>query len=450
MRCYLVEYAALDKMRILFVEPFGKHGGHHSPESRRAIEALINCGVDVTMVTFDGVIGDWTDVTKIEGNLSVGSQYRVTWLLRLISRLGQFLLLKPFTDLIETVSTTFLAFRKSRNTSYDAIHFFDGNPAFAVPLSAAIFTKNRNLVLNIYGTPPGWWVKSWINSFGHLLKKKDYWSCLRLIRDRLTELKLIRSARKTVYRKAMSRNKCHFICHTKEIKESYRDYLDGMFYDKIHVIPLGRKQPEPEAAAPEKARDYLRLPQEAKIFLHFGSYHAAKNIKVIFQAVQDMSKTFILFFVGWLGRWDNVRNPALLAQEHGWGKDTIVINKFISEEEKHHYFHAADAILLTYTQETILSVSVINDACQFALPVIASNVGQLGEYVTTHGLGTTFVPDNPDSLRQAIVAFLNLTESELATIKTNFHRFAAELPWQEVANRYMGLYSDDLPAKQEG
>ena len=423
------------------MEPFGKHGGHHSPESQRATEALIDCGVSVTMVTFDGVIGNWTGTAKMERSFSVGSQYRVTWLLHQVTRLGQFLLLKPFTDLIETVSTTFLAFRESRREDYDAIHFFDGNPVFAVPLTAAIFTRNHNLVINIYGTPPGWWVRSWIKSFNDLLKKRDYWSCLRLIRDRLTELGVVKSVRKSLYRRAMSRNSCYFICHTKEIKESYKEYLDGMFYDKIHVIPLGRKKPEQKAVTLEQARDYLRLPQEAKILLHFGSYHAAKNIKVIFQAIQNMPKIFLLFFVGWLGRWDNVRNPALLAQEYGWAENTIVINQFVSEEEKQYYFYASDAILLTYTQETILSVSVINDACQFELPVIASDVGQLGEDVTTHSLGPTFIPDDPDSLHQAIVSFLDLTGAEIAATKANFHRFATELPWQEVANRHTALYS---------
>jgi glycosyltransferase involved in cell wall biosynthesis len=75
------------------------------------------------------------------------------------------------------------------------------------------------------------------------------------------------------------------------------------------------------------------------------------------------------------------------------------------------------------------------------LPVIASDVGQLGEDVTTHSLGPTFTPDDPGSLHQAIVSFFDLTEAEIAATKTNFNRFAAELPWQEVANRYIALYS---------
>lgn len=437
-------------MRILFVEPFGKHGGHHSPESQRATEALADCGARVTMVTFDGVIGNWMDTARLEGSISIGSKYGLNRLLRFISTLGQFLLIKPFTDLLETASTTFLAFWQSRKQSCDAIHFFDGNPAFAVPLTAAILTKRRNLVLNIYAPPPGWEVTSWLRSLAYLLKKRDYWSCLRLIRDRLTELSVIKLVRKALYQRAMARNRCQFICHATEIKEAYREYLGGLFYDKIHVIPLGRKQPEQEIISTRQAREYLHLPQDAKVFLHFGSYHAAKNIRVIFQAVQDMPKTLFLFFVGWLGTWDNVRNPALLAQEYGWAENTIVINEFVPEEEKHYYFRASDAIILSYIKGSVISVSILNDACQFALPVIASDVGQLGEYVTTYGLGTDFAPDDPDSLRQAIASFLNLTEAEILAIRANFHRFASDLSWEKVAKRYMALYSRDLSARKGG
>ncbi len=43
------------------MEPFGKHGGHHSVDTKRVTEALAEAEVNVTLVTFDGVRGDWAE-----------------------------------------------------------------------------------------------------------------------------------------------------------------------------------------------------------------------------------------------------------------------------------------------------------------------------------------------------------------------------------------------------
>ena len=209
----------------------------------------------------------------------------------------------------------------------------------------------------------------------------------------------------------------------------------------MHVIPLGVKPPEPEVMPQRQARQHLQLPEEAKVFLSFGTNHIGKNFRVVFQAVQGMPKTFYLVFAGKPAVGDNSRNPRLLGEKYNWTENTIVVDHFIPEAEKPYYFYASDAILLSYVEELAASVSVLNEACKFQLPVIASDAGQLGEYVRGYNLGLTFMPENPDSLHQAITSFLNLSEEERLAIRANFHRFASDLPWQEVASKYIALYS---------
>jgi glycosyltransferase involved in cell wall biosynthesis len=258
---------------------------------------------------------------------------------------------------------------------------------------------------------------------------------------RVMQAKPMAALDRFIYHRGVRGNSFHFVCHTKEVKESYKEYLDGMFYDETNVIPLGRKKLEQKAVSQGEARKYLHLPQEAKIFLSFGTNHPGKNLEVIFQAAQDMPKDLYFIFAGKLVESGGARDPVALAQEYGWAKNTIVVNQFIPDEEKPYYFYASDAILLSYIRSATAYASVLNDACQFQLPVIASDVGQLGEDVTTYSLGTTFIPEDADSLRQAIVSFLSLTEAEILTMKANCRKFVSSFSTEDEANKYIALYS---------
>jgi glycosyltransferase involved in cell wall biosynthesis len=432
-------------MRILFVEPFGQHEGHPPAESKRVTDALTAAGVHITLVTFDGVRGDWVKTSQIEQHLSfVPKLGPLSGLFRLfILMLKSSMVLRFVADIIETAPTLFLALRESQRRRYDTVHIFDGNPSFIFTFASALFTRNYNFVVNIYSPPPTWELRDGFQSFRESLKNRDYRNFLHLVLVKLINTKGIALLQRFIYRRGLKRNFFSFFCHTKELKEVYRTYLGGIFYDKIHVIPLGRKRPGQEERSRQQARQYLHLPQEAKIFLCFGTNHVNKDYEAIFRAVQDMPRVCYLLFVGYLATDDRVRDPQLLAQKYNWAENTIVINKFVPEEEKPNYFYASDAILLSYVKDLISSASVINDACQFQLPAIASDAGQLGEYVKDYNLGMTFAPGNPGSLRQAITSFLNLSEKERLAIKANFYKFASDLSWEEVANRYIALYSGE-------
>ncbi len=412
-------------------------------ESKRVTDALTGADTSITLLTFDGVRGDWAETSKLDGHISVVPQsgcFR-PWL-RLISRLRRFLLTRFIADVLETLLTLLRAQRECRKREYEAIHFFDGNPTFVLPLVAAFVTKNHNYVVNIY-TPSGLWtVEGGYHRFKSSLRQRDYQYCLFLLRHWLPNTRGMAFIQRLIYQRALSRNRFSFICHTDQLKESYQTDLGGsILHERMHVIPLGRKQVEQQVIPQREARQYLHLPEGARILLSFGQIHYGKNCHVVFQAVQDLPREFFLLFAGKLEPGDDIRNPLKLAREYGWARNTIIVNKFVPEEDKPYYFFASDAIILSYTPGFTRSASLINEACQFQLPVIASDVGQLGEYVRGYDLGITFTPEDSRSLRQAITSLLGLDEERRQAIQANFKRFAADLPWEEVANRYKALYS---------
>ncbi len=430
-------------MRVLFVEPFGQHDGHPSVDSKRVTGALAEAEVNVTLVTFDGVRGDWVETHKLERHLSVISQSGFfSWLPRLVLMMRKLLVTRLAAYFLESLLTLFLAARECRKQDYDAVHVLDGVPVFTFLFPGALFTKNQNYVVNIHNPRGFWKLEGGFQKLKKSLRQRDYQDCLHLMLFRVMQAKPMALLDRFIYHRGVRGNSFHFICHTKEIKESHKEYLDGVFYDKINVIPLGRKKLEQKAVSTRQAREYLQLPQEAKIFLSFGTNHPGKNLEVIFQAAQDMPKNMYFIFVGKLVESGKARDPVTLAQEYGWAENTVVVNQFISDEEKPYYFYASDAIFLSYIRSATAYASVLNDACQFQLPVIASDVGQLGEDVTTYNLGITFIPEDPDSLRQATVSFLSLTEAEILALKANCRKFVSSFSTEDEANRYMALYSE--------
>lgn len=427
-------------MKILFVEPFGHHPGHHSILTKQLTEALVEAGVNITMVTFDGVRDNWIETSKIEQHISVVSQGGlVAALLRRIPKLHRLPLLGVFADLAETLLTPLFALREAKRQSCEVIHIFESNPIF-FPLVPALFTKNHHFVVNIHATPLEWEATGGLRAFIRLLRKREYHYCLHLLMVGFLQSKPLRLLQGVIYRKALKKNRFSFISYSSQIKESLKTYLGGIFYDKIHVIPLGRTPPEANQVSQSQAREYLHLPQKAELFLSFGGYHFHKNMEIIFQAVKDMPKTFYLVFAGKLVTGDKVRDPVRVAKKYGWIDNTIVIGKFIPEAEKPYYFYASDAMMLSFDKGFLCASGTLNEASQFQLPAIASDVGQVGEYVKTYNLGITFAPEDAESLRRAINSFLSLTDGERLTVKANLRTFASSFDSAEMARRYIALY----------
>jgi len=161
-------------MRILFVEPFGQHEGHPPAEAMRVTDALIEAGVDVTIVTFDGVRGNWIETSRIERHISiVPHSGPISWLFHLlISVLKSSMPLRFLADAVETAPTMFLAVLQSWRYRYNAIHIFDGNPSFVFAFLAALFARNQNFVVNIYAPPPACELKGGFQSFRKSLRRE--------------------------------------------------------------------------------------------------------------------------------------------------------------------------------------------------------------------------------------------------------------------------------------
>lgn len=184
----------------------------------------------------------------------------------------------------------------------------------------------------------------------------------------------------------------------------------------------------------------MGLPQDNPVLLSFGFLHAGKDIETIFHALKDVPNTFLIHGGDQMFKL-HLPNSTNLAEKYDMLDRTIIRDYYIPEEEKPYYFHAADAIVLSYTREFLGTTSLLWQACRFGTPVIASDNGQLKELMEEYKPGLLFKAQDPDSLREAVMRFIKLKPGEIETLKDNCRRFAREFSHDKWAQKCLEVYT---------
>jgi glycosyltransferase involved in cell wall biosynthesis len=425
-------------MKVLLVEPLGHRGGHLSAHTKYLSGALADAGANVTVVTFDGLLGEapeWNADVKHISFVPKSGALGPVWRF-LLHRLP-----RPLNSILVTICVFRLAVRQDRKEKNDVIHILDAAlPDYAFPWFGSLI--NRHCVtFTLFFLFRQVRLKNRQARLADALSKGQILTGFRLCLGGLFRGRPANAFKGFLYRRADRRNRLAFICYTKAVHDSYSD---SPYYDKIVRMPRGVAVPERGALQPVEARRILGLSQDGAVLLHFGSNHSDKNFEVIFQAAKDLPEPYTLLFAGKGNPVHRANNPVMLAKKYGLGQNTIIADRYIPEEEMPDYFHAADATLLSYRKHFGRASGVLSTTAQFSLPVIASDVGEIGEAVRNYGLGLTFEAENAQSLREAILSFLNLKEEQKQEMKRNLLRFAQDHSWQVVARRHIEVYQSLL------
>ena len=426
-------------MRILLVEPYA-HTVSHAPQYARDVGlALANAGAQVSLLTFDRMIGSKGLTKSIECHAVVNHVGVLRPLLRILSRLLHFTLVLPAPDSFLTI---LFAARWQRRQRYDVIHILDDALPTLSPFVLGILVRNCAIVTTLHNPYrernllQGWTGKLW-----RAFRGRDWAMAYRLLLARLQEGSPMATFRGFLYKRTTRRNNLAFVCLSEDERESYDQ---AFLYDRIVCVPEAKPASSPLAR--QEARQTLGLSQDDTVVLSFGVNHDWKNYQVIFQAAQALRGRFKLLFGGRILPKDSKGNdPRRLAKQYGWATDTVVADKYIPDEEIPLYFCAADALLLSYRKEFAGRSGGLRYASRYGVPVIASDGGPLGEAVRRHNLGLTFAPDDPASLKEALVSFLGLEQEERDRTKDNLLAFSYSP--EQMAKSYLSLYQGLLPVE---
>lgn len=170
-----------------------------------------------------------------------------------------------------------------------------------------------------------------------------------------------------------------------------------------HVPDIGTSVPPFELDA-EKWNNYL---------LFFGRIDKYKGVPNLVEAYSSSAKKLRLVVAG--------RNLGLKLPELDGSEGIVTLYRFVSNEEMVWLFEHAKFCVLPYTDATQSGVLPI--AYKFKVPVIASDVAGLNEFVVDGKTGFLVPAGDVVSLEEAIEMCYDMTDEEYAQIQANIEAF---------------------------
>jgi glycosyltransferase involved in cell wall biosynthesis len=221
-----------------------------------------------------------------------------------------------------------------------------------------------------------------------------------------------------------------------------------------HVPELRRQLGLPEDFIVECVGDTREIPQapleksEARkrigladyqgcVFLFFGTIRRDKGLDNLLKAFEMLpTEECRLVIAGMPLDWSPSDEARRLLS------DPRVVTRFeyIPEEEIDAYFYASDALVLPYCGFYAGSSGPLYEAGARGLPVIVSDVSEMGRIARERNLGIVIPPDNAGALVEAMKAFISLTQQEKAQLSLNARALVRENDRKRVAQRLVNHY----------
>jgi glycosyltransferase involved in cell wall biosynthesis len=219
------------------------------------------------------------------------------------------------------------------------------------------------------------------------------------------------------------------VVHTEGLREMLSGFLAGS-HPPIHVTPHGVWHgtgcPVREPCEEGPRRDRL---------LFFGVIRPNKGVHVLLRALERLPQCD-LTIAGGAEEPYYLEQIRLLIRRLPPGRVEL-IDRYVGEDEVPELFRRSRLVVLPYTNFTAQS-GVLHQALRYGRPVVATEVGALGECVRRWGIGRVAPPGDGRSLAEAIEMSLDPRryESAIAAIA----RIRGELTWTRMAEATIDVY----------
>ncbi|URZ14842.1 glycosyltransferase family 4 protein [Clostridium felsineum] len=213
--------------------------------------------------------------------------------------------------------------------------------------------------------------------------------------------------------------------------------------DKCKYIPHGHFISNVKTIDKHVARKALSIANNKKVFLFFGQIKKVKGLHILIQALSlavKENKNIYLIIAGKVWK-DNFAYYQDIIDKLNL-KDYIRCDiKFIPDEDIGYYFCASDVIVLPYLE--IYQSGVVQLAYAYSKPVIATDVGGLGEVVEQNITGVLVPKANKELLAKAIVSFSKESMDAIDKIGANGKKYAEKnFDWQNICKDVKELYNN--------
>ena len=245
----------------------------------------------------------------------------------------------------------------------------------------------------------------------------------------------------------MYRRLDHIIVHTKKMKQQLLEEF-GVRESNVTVLPCGiNDMVSATDMTRAEARSRIGIGAREKVALFFGVITPYKGLEVLLTAMAALQSghgPVKLIIAGKVDRGFEAYGEELraLIRKHDLGGLLIERIEYIPDRDVEVYFKAADVLVLPY--KYVYQSGVLFLAFRFGLPVIASDVGSLRNYVTEDRTGFVCPPGDPDSLARTIERYFDSPLfRELDRTREEILRNAArDYSWDAIGRRTAAIYGD--------
>ena len=214
----------------------------------------------------------------------------------------------------------------------------------------------------------------------------------------------------------------YFIPLSDQVKRDLFLFVKNPLYK---LLPLPVFSLFGDSVDKDEAKKFLKL-SDKNILLFFGFIRDYKGLDVLIEAFSIVRKTVDVKLIV-AGEFYEPEEKYLNLISKYKLEDSIILKKdFIPTTDVKYYFSASDAVVLPYKSAT--QSGIVQVAVNFCKPVIATNVGGIGEVIEDGKTGFVVEKENPEKLAQAIVRFYK--EGKEKEFSLNMKSLKEKYSWQ--------------------
>ena len=244
----------------------------------------------------------------------------------------------------------------------------------------------------------------------------------------------------------MHRTADFLFVHGETLKERLIEF-SGVDAVKVKVIPIGNLIPLADfyrSWMPKTARASLGYKEDDFVVLFFGFIRPYKGLHTLIEACRIARGTaggsrLRLLIVGQsvADSWKLDGYEAHIS-EAGLSEATSTVVEYVPLSEVSRYYLASDVCAVPYRSGSQSAVVQLGYA--YSIPVIATDVGGLREFIQDGRTGLVVPPDNPEAFAVAISTLLD-DRALSSKIGANGRQYAeTELSWETIARMTLEVY----------
>ena len=192
----------------------------------------------------------------------------------------------------------------------------------------------------------------------------------------------------------------------------------------------------------ELSRKKVALPTDDKIVLFFGQIKKVKGLEVFLRAIKKVKKhnrvKFVVTGKLWKNNWEAYQN---IIESDEIANRIITRLGYVPNELVFHYYNSADVIVLPYKR--IFNSSILLEAIQYCVPIIASDIPYFEEAIEDGKTGILFKSEDADDLADKINKVLEKPET-ITKLRENLKALSAAQYSIDAVGRQMRVVLDKL------